>query len=32
MKKLILALCLLLMVSVGAAGEEMQTETRADRR
>ena len=27
MKKLILALCLLLMVSVGAAGEEMQTET-----
>lgn len=26
MKKLILALCLLLMVSVGAAGEEMQTE------
>lgn len=27
MKKLILALCLLLMVSVGAAGEEVQTET-----
>ena len=27
MKKLILALCLLLLVSVGAAGEEMQTET-----
>ena len=27
MKKLILALCLLLMVSVSAAGEEMQTET-----